>query len=96
MRKEHFFLQEFTKNYKKYGNAYRQYLFLNQLPRMIIETLVVCALLLLIIGKIFVGNTPSEIVPLLGLLALAAFRLMPSANRIVSLSNDLKFQKPLF
>ncbi|WP_315452087.1 ABC transporter ATP-binding protein [uncultured Selenomonas sp.] len=96
MRKEHFFLQEFTQNYKKYGNAYRQYLFLNQLPRMIIEALVVCALLLLIIGKILVGNTPGEIVPLLGLLALAAFRLMPSANRIISLSNDLKFQKPLF
>lgn len=96
MRKEHFFLEEFTKNYKKYGSAYRQYLFLNQLPRMIIEALVVCALLLLIIGKILVGNTPSEIVPLLGLLALAAFRLMPSANRIVSLSNDLKFQRPLF
>lgn len=96
MRKEHFFLEEFTKNYKKYGSAYRQYLFLNQLPRMIIEALVVCALLLLIIGKILVGNTPSEIVPLLGLLALAAFRLMPNANRIVSLSNDLKFQRPLF
>ncbi|EHG23929.1 ABC transporter ATP-binding protein [Selenomonas noxia] len=96
MRKEHFFLHEFIQNYEQYGMANRQFMFLNQLPRMVIETLIVCALLLLIIEKIALGNTPMEIVPLLGVLALAAFRLMPSANRIVVLSNGIKFQMPLF
>lgn len=96
MRKEEYFLREFQENYEQYGAANRRYLFLSQLPRMIIETLVVCALLLLIIGKLAVGYAPSEIVPLLGVLALAAFRLMPSANRIVNLSNGIKFQLPLF
>lgn len=96
MRKEAFFLQEFERNYEKFGAANRRFLFLNQLPRMIIETLVVCALLFLIIGKIAIGNEPMDIVPLLGVLALAAFRLMPSANRIVSISNGIKFQIPLF
>ncbi|EKU70811.1 ABC transporter ATP-binding protein [Selenomonas sp. F0473] len=96
MRKETFFLQEFEQNYEKFGAANLHFLFLNQLPRMIIETLVVCALLFLIIGKLAVGNEPMDIVPLLGVLALAAFRLMPSANRIVSISNGIKFQIPLF
>lgn len=96
MRKEQFFLHVFTKNYEKYGLANRQFMFLNQLPRMIIETLIVCALLFLIIEKVALGNTPMEIVPLLGVLALAAFRLMPSANRIITLSNGIKFQLPLF
>ena len=96
MRKEAFFLEEFEQNYEKFGAANRRFLFLNQLPRMIIETLVVCALLFLIIGKIAIGNEPMDIVPLLGVLALAAFRLMPSANRIVSISNGIKFQIPLF
>ena len=96
MRKERFFLQAFTENYEKYGSANGQFMLLNQLPRMIIETLIVCALLLLIIEKVTLGNTPMEIVPLLGVLALAAFRLMPSANRIVTLSNGIKFQMPLF
>ena len=91
MRKEAFFLKEFEQNYEKFGAANRRFLFLNQLPRMIIETLVVCALLFLIIGKIVM-----DIVPFLGVLALAAFRLMPSANRIVSISNGIKFQIPLF
>ena len=71
MRKEHFFLHEFIQNYEQYGIANRQFMFLNQLPRMVIETLIVCALLLLIIEKIVLGNTPMEIVPLLGVLALA-------------------------
>lgn len=96
MRKEAYFLREFEENYEQYGLANRRYLFLSQLPRMIIETLVVCAILLLIIGKVMMGSEPMDIVPLLGVLALAAFRLMPSANRIVTLSNGIKFQLPLF
>lgn len=96
MRKEQFFLQAFMRNYEKYGLANGKFMCLNQLPRMIIETLIVCALLLLIIEKVALGNSPMEIVPLLGVLALAAFRLMPSANRIVTLSNGIKFQMPLF
>ena len=96
MRKEQAFLQEFAKNYERFGLANQKFMFLNQLPRIIIETLIVCALLLLIIEKVAFGNTPMEIVPLLGVLALAAFRLMPSANRIVTLSNGIKFQIPLF
>ena len=94
MRKEQAFLQSFAKNYEQYGLATGSFGFLNQLPRMIIETLIVCALLFLIIEKVALGNSPMEIVPLLGVLALAAFRLMPSANRIVTLSNGIKFQLP--
>ena len=96
MRKEQFFLQEFMQNYEKYGLANGRFMFLNQLPRIIIETLIVCALLLLIVEKVALGKSPMEIVPLLGVLALAAFRLMPSANRVVTLSNGIKFHLPLF
>lgn len=96
LHKENFFLQAFYKDYNKYGNANSKFMFLNQIPRMIIETLVVSGLLVLIIVKLLWGYTPMQIVPLLGVLALAAFRLMPSANRIVNLSNGIKFQMPLF
>lgn len=96
LRKESFFLSQFAKGYQAYGDANRKFMFLNQIPRMIIETLVVSGLLLLIIVKLALGNAPLDIVPLLGVLALAAFRLMPSANRIVNLSNGIKFQMPLF
>ena len=96
MRKEKYFLEEFSRTYQQYGEANRKYLFINQLPRMIIETMVVSGLLVMIVAKLAIGGTPEEIVPLLGVLALAAFRLMPSANRIVNLFNTIKFQQPLF
>ncbi len=96
MRKEKYFLEAFSHTYQQYGEANRKYLFINQLPRMIIETMVVSGLLVMIVAKLAMGSTPEEIVPLLGVLALAAFRLMPSANRIVNLFNTIKFQQPLF
>lgn len=96
LRREMFFNKEFNKAYTAFGNANRKFNFINQLPRMFIETIIVSGLLLLIIVKIFMGEAPMDIVPLLGVLALAAFRLMPSANRIINLSNGVKFQMPLF
>lgn len=96
LRKEKYFLDKFSNGYRKYGQANGDFNFMNQLPRMFIETMVTSALLILIIVKLIMGIQPSEIVPLLGVLALAAFRLMPCANRIVNLSNGIKFQMPLF
>lgn len=96
LRKEAYFLHAFSKAYEEYGNSNRKFLFFNQVPRMIIESTVVFGLLLLIILKILFGTPASEIVPFLGVLALAAFRLMPSANRIVNLSNNIRFNMPLF
>ena len=42
------------------------------------------------------GVEPQSIVPSLGVLGLAAVRLMPSVNRIISLFNTIKFNMPLF
>ena len=91
LNKEDFFVQEFNKAYYEYGIANGKFNFLNQIPRTIIEACVVSGLLVLIIVKIILGSTPMDIVQLLGVLALAAFRLMPSANRIVNIVNGIKF-----
>ena len=94
--RESFFFNEFKKTYWQYGQANRHFVFMNQLPRLMIETVVVSGLLFLIVVKLMLGALPMKIVPLLGVLALAAFRLMPSANRIVNLSNQIRYQVPFF
>ncbi|MGN0940290.1 MAG: ABC transporter ATP-binding protein [Selenomonadaceae bacterium] len=96
MRKEQYFYDAYSNAYSHYGTANRRFSFLDSLPRIIIEAAVVVGLLLLIIVKLLMGNEPMDIVPLLGVLALAAFRLMPSANRIVSISNGIRYQLPFF
>jgi len=93
---EAYFLNEFSDSYTLYGKAYRKFLFFNQISKNLIEMIVVSGLLLLILLKILLGSAPMEIVPLLGVLALAACRLMPSINRIITHSNTIKFQLPLF
>lgn len=95
LQKEEYFLRQFNSAYEKYGKANCYYLTISQLPRFFIETLVTCGLLLLIIVKLAFGTSPAQIVPLLGVLALAAFRLMPCANRIVNLSTNLKYSMPV-
>lgn len=95
MGKEIFFLNKFCMAYDKYGNAHARYQFLSQLPRMIIEVLAISALLSLIIIKLLAGSAPAEIVPLLGAISLAAFRLMPSATRIIAYSNNIQYFTPV-
>lgn len=96
MRKEEFFLEAFSNDYSRYAKARQRYYFLAEMPRIIIECLVICSLLLLIIYKVIIETNPQSIVPVLGVLALAAFRLMPSANRIVGFYNAVKNQMPFF
>ena len=96
LRRESFFCDAYIDAARNRGEANCTYVFINQLPRFFIETVVVTGLLLLIIGKLWMGSTPETIVPLLGMLAMAAFRLMPGANRIVSYLNAIKFDMPRF
>lgn len=96
LRKEEYFLNEYVSAYQTYAYANRRFNLINQLPRLFIEMTVVAALLILIIAKVALGSLPETIVPMLGVLALAAFRLMPCANRVVNLLNTIKFQMPLF
>lgn len=96
MHKEAFFLDEFSKAYVEYGKAQGRFSFLNQIQRNILEVFVVSGLMLLIIVKAWAGENPENIVSLLGVLALAAFRLIPSAVRIMNYVNAIKFQLPLF
>lgn len=96
MHKEMFFLEEFGKSYADYGKAQGTFIFLSQVPRIIIEGFVLISLMFLVIAKTLLGESPESIFALLGVLALAAFRLMPSVNRIISFINSIKFEMPLF
>ncbi|MDD6398236.1 MAG: ABC transporter ATP-binding protein, partial [Selenomonadaceae bacterium] len=58
MRKEAYFLDAYSDSYEKYSDANRKYMFIAQIPRMIIETLVVSGLLLMIIAKMLMGSNP--------------------------------------
>lgn len=67
---------------------------LQQIPRMWLEFLTVTGLALLVLSILGQGHSTDRIVPTLGLFAAAAFRLMPSVNRLLSAVQSLRFVMP--
>jgi ABC-type multidrug transport system fused ATPase/permease subunit len=67
---------------------------LQQLPRLWLEVLGVAGLATLVLTMLAQGRNLGTIVPTLGLFALAAFRLMPSINRVLTAAQALRFGGP--
>lgn len=62
-----------------------------QLPRFFIESMAVVGLMLILISVLAQGRSLSAVLPTLSLFAAAAFRLMPSVNRILNSVTAMRF-----
>ena len=60
------------------------------LPRLFVETIVIFGFAATVLGLMFVKNSIEEIIATLALFGMAALRLMPSMNRILTSAVDLK------
>ena len=96
MQREEFFTEEFYKAYSKFTDSMRDFQFIQRIPRAIIELTAIGGILLLIAIKMVLKANPNSLIATLGVLALAAVRIMPSLNRVVAFFNDIKFNMPLF
>ena len=67
---------------------------LQQFPRMWLEFLTVIGFALLVLSIFGQGHGADRIVPTLGLFAAAAFRLLPSVNRILGAVQSMRFVQP--
>ncbi len=70
--------------------------FAQELPRISTELLAVGGLLAVAMVVMKSGRTSADVLPVLGLFGAAAFRLMPSANRISSQFNAMAFNAAAF
>ncbi|MDC0529767.1 ABC transporter ATP-binding protein/permease [Pelagibacteraceae bacterium] len=68
--------------------------FINSLPRLWLEWLTLMGFILLIFFMIFIGRELSYVIPLLGLFAAAAFRIMPSLTRIMNSLQNILYNRP--
>ena len=92
--KEHFFIKSFTEQSQLYANTRRFYQILEQVPRMFIETSIVTTILIIMLFIILRGGGLTTLLSIMGLFAMAAFRLMPSINRMVSAITSIKYNYP--
>ena len=92
--KEDFFKDNFETSGRRYISAEKWRIVFSNIPRLMIEMVSVCSTLAFIAFMIYKGKEIETLVPTLGAFAMAAMKLMPSANRIVAGVNQVVFQLP--
>lgn len=92
--KENFFISNYDKNYKNCATVQRQQSILSYLPRPVMETVCICSLMLAMIIRIVVAkNDITSFVATLSIFAVAAFRMLPSFNKITGYIGGIMFNK---
>lgn len=74
--------------------ARKRYTVLNACPKYIIETAAVCSAFTVFALFVLNGRDPVSMLPQLSVLLLAAVKLLPGVNRIVSAYNSLSYNRP--
>ncbi len=91
--------KEFIDRYRVHAEMYsktgRLHVTLQQIPRLWIEVLAVAGLLLLVISIYLQGKQIDTVLPVIGLFAAAAFRLLPSISRAMISLQTIKFAQPV-
>lgn len=92
--KERFFEEQYGKHGWKMIRIHEKSSVLNHFPRLLIEMVSVCSMLTLIAIMIRMGRDMESLMPVIAAFAMAALKLMPSANRIVSAINAVAYKEP--
>lgn len=81
--REDFFVQAYNDSNTGYSHSMRYVRTLNEMPRLMIEGLVMTGILFVVGAMLILQQNVQTLIPTLGLFAMAAVRLMPSMNRIL-------------
>lgn len=94
LHREEFFVRNYYESGAIGANVARNYAVLNNLPRLLIETVFMAAMLLFIMLYMLRGGDISVLIPQLSAFAVAAVRVMPSASRINTYLSQIAYSQP--
>ncbi len=96
LNKEKFFINSFSENAIEDAGLQRKQQLYNYLPKPIMESICICGLLVVLSIRIVLGSDDeiSKFIPILSVFAVAAFRMLPSFNRITGYMGTIMFAKP--
>jgi ABC-type multidrug transport system fused ATPase/permease subunit len=94
--KENYFINEYAKCGKGYVSAVQRYNLYNATPRLLIETVAIAGMVLYVMVSLLKGAHVEDIMSQIGLLAVAAMRLIPCANRINNHLTSISYFEPFF
>ena len=94
--KESYFINEYAKCGAGYVSAVQRYNLYNATPRLLIETVAIAGMILYVMVSMLKGGEIANIMLQLGILAVAAMRLIPCANRINNHLTSIAYFEPFF
>ncbi len=94
LNREEFFVRNYYESGSIGANVARNYAVLNNLPRLLIETLFVVSMLAFIMIYMLGGGNMNVLLPQLMAFAVAAIRVMPSVNRINNYISQIAYAQP--
>ena len=92
--KRGFFLDNFSRHGQRMVRAERWNILLQNVPRLLIEMSSIVSMLLALLAAVLLGASVSALVPTIAAFAMAALKLMPSANRISTALNGVAYYEP--
>jgi len=88
----------FIKGYRGSASAYAGYQIQNNvltnIPRLLIESIAICGILLYVVISMMAGTPMSNLLPLISAFAMAAMRLLPSVNRLNTYMANIAYYEP--
>jgi ABC-type multidrug transport system fused ATPase/permease subunit len=90
---EGFFTEKYGRSGREYARAVRFKHFAADAPRVAIEGLVLSGIFAVVLILLLEGRDLDAVLPTLGLFAIAAVRLMPSASRITTALTAIRFHR---
>jgi ATP-binding cassette, subfamily B, bacterial PglK len=87
-------LSQYERHNAASARAINLHQLMQQLPRLGLEVLAVCALAGLVMVMLAGRRPLDSLLPVLGVFAAAAFRLLPSANRMINAVHSIRYALP--
>ena len=92
--KEQYFVDEYETCGKGYVNAVQRYSLFNNIPRLLIETVMIICMVSYMLYLLLKGTGVETMIPTISAFGVAAMRLLPSATRINNQLNTIAFSEP--
>lgn len=93
MNKEDYFVHNYDVESCKYSEIRRKQSFATIIPKPVMESVCICGLLSVMSVRIYMGEDMAAFVPILSVFAIAAFRMLPSINRLSGCYSAIMYGK---
>ncbi len=94
LRREEYFIRNFEENCAAANRMGQRFMFLNQIPHIVLECFCTAAVLSVIVVRVFQGTDVNVFMPKMAVFAMSLFRVFPRVSRLNQSLNTMIFSYP--